>query len=249
MSSAFKIGIIGNGKAGNFLAKHFSVYNLEVYHFSRKPKNGQIDLINYSSSYDLDLLFIAVSDTQIQSVCEVIDSSPTVIVHLSGTTPISQIHTKHPNRGVFWPLMSLSPHTLSNIDEIPFCLETNNDDSKKLVEKFCDFLKLKRQWTDYPQRLKLHLAAVMSQNFSNHLFHLTHDILQKENLDLELFKPILVETVNRLGKTDPKEFQTGPALRNDQLTIKRHLELLEGSSNDIYKIISKSIQEAHERKL
>lgn len=249
MSSALRVGIIGNGNAGNYFSRNFLFPHVELFHFARNAKENLIDLTEYSSSYNLDLLLLAVSDKEIESLSESLESSETLIVHLSGTTPISKISEKHLNRAVFWPLMSLSQHTQAKLVEIPFCLEANNEKTKKVLEGFCDSLNLKRQWTDYGQRLKLHLAAVLSQNFTNHLFHLAHEILEKEDLDIELFKPILLETVNRLDKNDPKQFQTGPALRNDETTIQRHLDLLEGSSKEIYKIISQSIQETHERKL
>ena len=249
MSSAIRLGIIGNGNAGKFFANHFDSPILEIFHFSRKPELGLIPLSDLDSDFNLDIIFLAVSDNQIRKLSESLDVRSSLIVHLSGTSPLSEIDKKHKNTAVFWPLMSLSEHTKTSLLEIPFCLEASNNHSKKAITNFCESLGLKSEWTDYNQRLKLHLAAVLSQNFSNHLFHLAHKILAEENLDLELFKPILLETINRLGTKDPGIYQTGPAARKDENTINRHLDLLEGSPKEIYKIISQSIKETHERKL
>lgn len=249
MSSGIRLGIIGNGNAGNFFASRLNASPVEVFHFSRNPKQGQIPLSNLDSSFNLDLVFLAVSDQQIKSVSKTLEVLPSLIVHLSGTTPLSELDKKHKNTAVFWPLMSLSNQTKTPLQEIPFCLEASNSESRRTITNFCEYLSLKSQWTDYQQRLKLHLAAVISQNFSNHLFHLAHELLAEDNLDLELFKPILLETVNRINESDPSNFQTGPAKRKDENTINRHLELLSGSKKEIYKIISQSIKETHERKL
>lgn len=249
MSSVFKIGIIGNGNAGNYFAQHFKNLGMDVLQYSKKPNDGLLAIDNYSPNQKLDILFLAVPDSQIKNLSISLPEGSTVIVHLSGTTMISEIDDKHPNRAVFWPLMSLSSFTKANINEIPFCLEASNDLSKKILKEWSEDLGLRTEWCNYEQRLSLHLAAVMSQNFSNHLFHLTYEILAKENLDFELFKPILLETVKQLGTRDPQSYQTGPAIRKDEATIHRHLELLNGSAKEIYKIISRSIQEENERKL
>tara|TARA_R110002072_G_scaffold302271_3_gene484520 strand:- start:3865 stop:4614 length:750 start_codon:yes stop_codon:yes gene_type:complete len=249
MARAFRIGIVGDGNAGNYFANQFVKEGLEVSHFSRNPKSARLAVEEYSEELNLDFLFLAIPDGEISGFSKTISSGRTVIIHLSGTTELSAIDEKHKNKAVFWPLMSLSPHSISELKDIPFCLEANTENARNLLQNFCDQLNLQFYWRGYEQRLKMHLAAVISQNFSNHLFHISHNILKEEDLDMELFKPILLETINRLGKEDPKIYQTGPAKRKDHKTIERHLDLLKGSEKEIYSIISQSIQEENEGKL
>ena len=50
-------------------------------------------------------------------------------------------------------------------------------------------------------------------------------------------------------EVSPYLAQTGPAKRNDKKTIQNHLELLEKSEQKTYKILTKSIQKTHGKKL
>jgi hypothetical protein len=41
-----------------------------------------------------------------------------------------------------------------------------------------------------------------------------------------LLKPLIIETAERINKFPPREVQTGPALRNDFITLEKHLRVL-----------------------
>jgi len=69
-------------------------------------------------------------------------------------------------------------------------------------------------------------------------------MLNKNNLDLKLLLPLLKQTLKKLDTLSPKEAQTGPAIRNDLITMSKHLKLLadEPELKDIYEALSESIQ-------
>ena len=95
------------------------------------------------------------------------------------------------------------------------------------------------------QRAKLHVAAVFVNNFTNNLFTLGEQITQKENLSFEILKPLIQETVEKIQTHSPLEMQTGPAIRNDQNTIDRHLKYLQKEFPElveVYLTMTKSIQ-------
>lgn len=99
-------------------------------------------------------------------------------------------------------------------------------------------------------RRKLHLAAVFINNFTNHLYHISEEIVTENNLDFDLLKPLIMETAIKVNILSPSEAQTGPAKRNDKKKIEKHLDLLNNDQyREIYKIITKSIQQAHGKKL
>jgi hypothetical protein len=57
--------------------------------------------------------------------------------------------------------------------------------------------------------------------------------------------PLIRETALRLSGIPPRDAQTGPAIRGDEATIGRHLELI-GNYKDIkevYTLITRQIQE------
>jgi len=58
-----------------------------------------------------------------------------------------------------------------------------------------------------------------------------------------LLKPIINQTIDQISNDDPGLLQTGPAIRGDEQTMKRHLKLLDQNKElkKLYKLLSKSI--------
>jgi predicted short-subunit dehydrogenase-like oxidoreductase (DUF2520 family) len=99
------------------------------------------------------------------------------------------------------------------------------------------------------QRKTLHVAAVFACNFTNHLFGLAQELLEEKGLNYELLKPLIEETLSKIEMNDPVSVQTGPAIREDQATIKAHLELLKHNPDltELYTKLSQSIVNLHKR--
>ena len=93
------------------------------------------------------------------------------------------------------------------------------------------------------QRADLHVAAVFVNNFTNALFGVGKEILDKKNIPFELLTPLILETAKKVQEHPPKKMQTGPARRRDQETIQRHLNLLNNNSTfqKIYQQLSELI--------
>ena len=54
---------------------------------------------------------------------------------------------------------------------------------------------------------------------------------------------LIFETFNKLNKMSAKDAQTGPALRNDYITIEKHVKQLDNSDFlDLYKEVTKNIK-------
>ena len=51
-------------------------------------------------------------------------------------------------------------------------------------------------------------------------------ILKSQNIDVDILNPLIKETADKLNYLSPSEAQTGPAIRNDEITIQKHLNLL-----------------------
>jgi predicted short-subunit dehydrogenase-like oxidoreductase (DUF2520 family) len=98
------------------------------------------------------------------------------------------------------------------------------------------------------ERRALHVAAVLACNFSNHLLALAKDITDGENLEFDLLKPLIRETVRKALDADhPAEVQTGPARRNDTQVIENHLTYLRPYPNvaRLYELLTKSIRQRY----
>jgi hypothetical protein len=74
------------------------------------------------------------------------------------------------------------------------------------------------------------------------LYKIANDICETHQVSFEILHPLIKETADKIKVLSPSQAQTGPALRKDAETIKNHLFLLSEKQQEIYKIITKSIQ-------
>ena len=95
-------------------------------------------------------------------------------------------------------------------------------------------------------RLKYHLSGIIASNFTNHLFALAKNYCDTNNIDFDLLLPLIKETTNRLDLYEPSAMQTGPAIRGDEATIEKHLQLLNDfpQLKNVYKMMSESIMKS-----
>lgn len=74
------------------------------------------------------------------------------------------------------------------------------------------------------------------------MYKIGHEICSKNEVPFEILYPLIEETASKIKTISPKEAQTGPAVRNDKKTIKKHVNLLNEQQEKIYKLLTKSIQ-------
>ena len=149
------------------------------------------------------------------------------------------------NWGVFYPLQTFTENRHLTIDEVPILLESNSILLRNKLESLCELTGLKFAYCTSKDRQKYHLAAVYVNNFVNHLFHKAQVQLQQNNLDWNMLKPLIEETVAKLDDLSAFDAQTGPARRNDQSTILTHESLLKKEEVNLYQALTKSIQKTY----
>ena len=126
--------------------------------------------------------------------------------------------------------------------EIPIAIESNSDGNLKKIRKLGSLLSEKVLIASSNQRLAIHVSAVFANNFTNYMRVIADEILKSNSIDTNILNPLTVETTEKLKFLNSKNAQTGPAIRNDIKTIKKHLHLLKGSNHfKIYETISKEI--------
>ena len=95
---------------------------------------------------------------------------------------------------------------------------------------------------DTKKRLICHISATIANNFSNHMIVSAEKILVANNIRKDLIKPLVSETFEKLKRMHAIDAQTGPALRNDEGTINKHINQLNKSDFlNLYKEITKNI--------
>lgn len=248
------IVIIGSGNIATHLSKAFQTAGHTISQiYSRTLANAtalanvvHTDCVidNFDSlDQKADLYLIAVSDLAIQQVVDRIPKEiQGIIVHTSGATCI-EVLEKFENHGVIYPPQSLNKEIHSDISVIPFGIEANKDSNFKILWELIHKIAPKSFPCNSKQRLALHVSAVISNNFSNLLFSISKQILDQQELDFELLKPIILETAEKVQHNDPYLTQTGPARRGDHNVINKHLEFLSHlpEEKEIYQILTNII--------
>jgi predicted short-subunit dehydrogenase-like oxidoreductase (DUF2520 family) len=170
-----------------------------------------------------------------------------VVIHCSGTCTLPTIQNFSKNIGCIWPIYSITKNNLPTLQNIPLVVNYNNDVAKNVVEQLAHKLSTQVQLLSDEQKQIAHLTATITNNFSNHLFTIGHDICKKNNIPFALLIPILELTIQKLNTSQPANNQTGPALRGDNSTMQTHVALLQNQADlqQMYLQMSKLIQQYH----
>ncbi|HEY8399560.1 MAG TPA: DUF2520 domain-containing protein [Flavihumibacter sp.] len=194
-----------------------------------------------------DLYVVALTDTAIPGLALKWRSDNKLVVHTAGTVPMAALHGVSDRIGVLYPLQSLKGAAPAS-GEIPFLVQASREADLLLLKKLAETIGSDCQVVTDRQRLHMHVSAVWVNNFPNLMYSIAYRLCQDHKLNFELLLPLIRETTARLEAgegeiTDPFSFQTGPAMREDQSTILRHLELLNPHPDwkDLYEHLSEEI--------
>ncbi len=248
-----RISIIGSGNVATHLSAAFTnanhkivqIWSRDIEHASLLAYHVKAEAINDISKLDpgVDIILIAVNDDAISGISAQLKLHGTLLAHTSGSMPMSVLSPASSNIGVFYPLQTFSKNKSVEFKNVPILIESNTPQGASQIRELAGSVSLKVTNIDSEKRLSLHVAAVFANNFTNYLFALSKEILDKNGLDFDLIRPLIAETASKVQELDPEKVQTGPAVRNDIETIQKHLVLLESlpQLKDIYKSLSQSI--------
>ncbi len=196
------------------------------------------DKINPSA----DLYLLAVPDGKIREVAGSLPDVKGMVCHTSGITPLDVLH-RFEKRGVFYPLQTFSKNRRVDLLPVPFCLEGDPAVVLPALREIAERLSGHVYEISSEKRAQLHLAAVLVNNFSNHLFDEAENYLTQNGMNRSMLFPLMHETVNKLQDLPAREAQTGPARRGDYATIAKHLEMLTDKPHlkEIYQFFSQQI--------
>lgn len=209
------------------------------YWKSKVPTTNTLESLEES-----DVTIIAISDDSIHEISKKIKNS--FVVHTSGAKGINELQNDT-KKGVFYPLQSFSKDKKVDFTKVPICIEAENSSDKKLLIEIANILGCQSYEINSEQRKYLHVAAVFANNFTNHMYTFAKDICDSNNVSFDILKPLIEETSKKIQSLDPKEAQTGPAVRNDKQTIHNHLSLLDKNQQELYLKITESIQKNGEK--
>jgi predicted short-subunit dehydrogenase-like oxidoreductase (DUF2520 family) len=192
-----------------------------------------------------DACIVAVADSGIADVVKDFSLRRTTLIHTAGSMPVDVLSAHTINAGVVWPVYSIRKDALPDHRYFPALIEANTQDASEIVRAVAKAICDTAYEVSGEQRQWLHLAAVMSNNFVNHLLAVATDICDMEDLPVSLLQPLLDQTIAGTRIYHPQLLQTGPARRHDAATLSRHLSMLEGQPQwqNLYRSLSAAIME------
>jgi predicted short-subunit dehydrogenase-like oxidoreductase (DUF2520 family) len=227
--------MIGTGNVATILSRMLFYRGHEVIQvFGRNPDHAQelAQKVNASAisnaafiDHSADIFIVALSDNALYELENWLQIDRKLVVHTAGSVPMSVLGKCSKNYGVLYPLQSLRKE-MKEIPPVPFLIEGNTADDLCVIEELANDLSGMVVKMSSEDRMHLHIGAVFVSNFTNFLYARTEELFKEQGLDFKLLLPLMKESVNRLEFYSPAEMQTGPAVRNDQSTIQKHLELL-----------------------
>jgi predicted short-subunit dehydrogenase-like oxidoreductase (DUF2520 family) len=251
-----KIVLLGTGNVATHLYKAFkkndSTEVIQVYNRSHKNLEKFNEVTTTTSISKLkkaDIYIIAISDDSIMELSKKLQLRKMLVVHTSGSMPLETISNQN-RRGVFYPLQTFSATKAIDFKNIPICLESEFDEDLTTLEQLAHAISDSVYHINSEQRKALHIAAVFVNNFVNHLYQKGEEICLEHHVPFDILKPLIQETAAKILTLPPKDSQTGPAARNDKKVIQQHLgDLHSATQQEIYKLLTKSIQQTHGNKL
>ncbi len=249
------IVLVGGGRIATHLGKRLRAKGMrivQVLNRSAEPARDLAEILRTAWSNhwsdireDADWVILAVRDDAIADVARAL--APKVphalVTHTSGATPGAVLQPYFKHYGVFYPLQSFSFERSPVWSKIPFCVDAHEEEDVLFLKKVAKVIGNLVYRVDDEQRAVLHVAAVFANNFANHCFAIAEKILEEKDLSLEMLHPLMEETLAKALHDSPARMQTGPALRGDVDTIRRHLAWLEQHPawRDLYLGLSRSI--------
>lgn len=247
-----EIVIIGSGNIAHSFGHLLELQGHRIHQVLSRDSGHARELAErlnaqYSSDLDeiwlsADVYLLAVSDHAIAELNGYLRLGRRIVVHTAGAVALSAIQNISKCTGVLYPLQSIRKD-IKQARDIPVLVEASDKITLTRLKTLAESISSKVREVDSEQRLKIHLAAVFCNNFTNYLFTIAKDYCQKESLDFDLLKPLLHETFSRLERYDPRDVQTGPAMRNDTRTLEQHRGLLSGYPEiwEVYRLLSRHI--------
>jgi predicted short-subunit dehydrogenase-like oxidoreductase (DUF2520 family) len=230
-----RIGLLGAGRVASLLGPALAAAGHQVvFVWSRTVAAAETLAAQLPGALPLsslptplppaDVYFLAVPDA---AVAPLLASTQwpegALVAHLAGALPLAVFDAQPSVRGgVFYPLQTFSPGRAIDWPTVPLCIEANDLTAEATLIALASSLSQHVRRLDSAQRLKLHMAAVFANNFTNHLLGIADALLAEAALPPELLAPLVRETVDKALANPPFTVQTGPAVRRDAPTLAAH---------------------------
>ena len=260
MIEQHSISIFGRGALGSALYDFFrsksyvirSVWDRkggEIYSGKDLPVLKSEKILPANDHEVGNMIFIAVPDDQIPSLSKQLSLIPIKwenrsIIHCSGNLPsnvCNYLADKGAKVAAMHPIQTFQRgDRLNRFLGIYVTLEGDvklMDDLRTIVN---DMEAHPIQITPEQKRI-IHIASVIASNYMVSLMHVTETLLNSAGVEegIDIFQPLVSQTMQNLFELGVVESLTGPISRGDLQSVKHHLERLKENSHhsEIYKLM------------
>lgn len=257
---SMKAVIIGAGNVGTHMATALRKKGVHISQIVSKSMKSAVELASQMEcsfttdmadvSKNADIYFVCVNDASIQQVVRQLNVGDKLVIHTSGSVGIEVFYDNAENYGVVYPMQTFSKFKKVNYHEIPFFIEANTPENEAALYNFLKKISPHVSTKNSHERAMIHLCAVFACNFTNHMCAISEMLLKEQKMKFDVFKPLVKETFDKMMKYSPYASQTGPAVRNDQQVVDKHIDALQNypEIQKIYREMSDNIIHMHENK-
>lgn len=232
--------IIGAGRVGTSIGMLLRRAGYRLAGFStrseasRRKASQWLDLpgsVGIDPLAQAEILVITVPDDLVESVCrQLVDAGTvgeeTIVMHTAGSLGLEPLRPAAAAGAETLAVHVLQaiPDVASGIERIPgsWFGVTCADHLRSWAESFVSDLGGHVIWVPDERRPLYHAAAVIASNFLVTLASLVEETFD----DTRPYLPLMRGTLENLESLGPREAITGPVVRGDSGTIRRHLEAL-----------------------
>jgi len=250
-----KIALIGAGNVATCLGPRLKEAGHEITAvYSRTVESARALADRLGATYTTDLKTVPASDAAIvmlkddalKELAPAISDSlnDTLLLHTAGSVSMDIWYTAGAMKyGVLYPMQTFSKTSVIDWSQVPLFIEGSSDQTLNSIRELALTVSPDVTVLSSEGRKKLHLAAVFTCNFSNHMYAIAEQLLADEGVPFRVMLPLVRETASKVETMSPKDAQTGPAIRGDRKVIDEHLELLKDNPEyaQLYRLISTDI--------
>tara|TARA_B110000459_G_C16609955_1_gene495594 strand:+ start:40 stop:834 length:795 start_codon:yes stop_codon:yes gene_type:complete len=253
-----RISIIGAGNVAHALSHSMLIGGVKIVEIFNRDKEkaeklayelGGIKVVDKIEILDttVDAVAVLVKDDAIEEVARQI---PKAIdrFHVSGVTEREVLGGVN---GVIWPIKSFNSESKNDsLESVPFGIDASCSEFREKLDRIVDCVGGQGFSAPSEVRSKVHLAAVFSDNFTNHCLAISQQILKDSGLPSDLMQSLVKGLLIGASSGNSYERQTGVAIRGDEGSMQKHLDIIQSFDNneqlsEFYDFLSKHIAISH----
>lgn len=254
------IGFIGAGKVGFSLGRYFMERDVHVSGYYSRNLDSSKEAARFTKTKyyerledlvrESDTLFLTVPDGDINKVYSMVsqlDIRGKCLVHCSGALSsdvFGDISKKGARGCSIHPICAVSDKLTAyqNLSKAYFTIEGKDVEDMRALLCACGN---QVEEIHASQKVRYHAASVYASNLVVGLYDIATSLLQEcglsEAFSQKALQALFVGNAQNVADKGAVCALTGPVERADAVTVSKHLEVLQGETREIYRLLSKQI--------